>query len=180
MFYAGQQPCLRCVFHGWILGASSKLSGSVLCCTFSFAFIFVFFLYLPHIFFFIFSLSWNFNIYLISVRHIVKDTKKCVVELRLLAHSQTSETKLMNMTHLANNSPMLRCVREVWGKSAMVLFFVLLAMNAATHISKLLSGSWPRFKSISLSLWRTTQNVICQQKENLAHVLPSTSSGPGP
>ena len=58
---------------------------------------------------------------------------------------------------------------------------MLLAMNATDHVPELLSGSGPRFKSISLSLWRTTQSLMCQQKREfgtypLKHIVRARQS----
>lgn len=115
------------------------------------------------------SLSWNFNVYLISVQHTVKETKTCLVGLWLLgAHSQTSKTKLINMTHLANNSLMslmLKCAREIWNK--MCNCIVLCASGYKCSCPHSQTAKRPRFKSISLSLWRTTESLMCQQKGDL-------------
>lgn len=116
MFYTGHKPWLRCfslVDSGCIPQIGfflSYVAHSPLLPIFYILLIFSFFLS------FSIFLLMEFQYLLISAQHTVKDTKKCLVELWLLAHSQASETKLINMTNLANNSLMLRCVREIWGK----------------------------------------------------------------
>lgn len=116
------------------------------------------------------SLSWNFNVYLISAQHTVKETKTCLVGLwHLGAHSQASETKLINMTHLANNSLMRKCTREIWNKVCNCI--VLCASGYKYNCPHSQIAKHPRFKSISLRLWRTHWELNVSAK--------MTSSGPG-
>lgn len=120
----------------------------------------------------------NFG-YLVCEQHTVKYTKWLVGLWFLGAQSQEGDTKQINTNHLATNSLRLRWVTETGSKKYNCIFDCA-SRSTITHISKLLSSSEPRFESISLSLSRTTQSLMGQQKRGRsAYTFWDTSSGPG-
>ena len=116
---------------------------------------------------------------LVCEQHTVKYTKWLVGLWFLGAQSQEGDTKQINTNHLATNSLRLRWVTETGSKKYNCIFDCA-SRSTITHISKLLSSSEPRFESISLSLSRTTQSLMGQQKRGRsAYTFWDTSSGPG-